>query len=162
MTCGTQPPRRRVRTLERVSGDFARDPWGASEEVCLLKGVDPPGSSHAFTLLAFIAPFHLSSPKWGAPALPSFCCCLRSATPWGLALFSHRSASRIFIMQPDCSPPSAVTQDDDRRPRGGEERVGPWPPSALSFKDVHHPCWGGGCAESGPASAWAAVRSFPQ
>jgi hypothetical protein len=35
MTCGTQPPRRRVRTLERVGGDFARDAWGASEEVCL-------------------------------------------------------------------------------------------------------------------------------
>jgi hypothetical protein len=23
-------------------------------------------------------------------------------------------------------------------------------PPALSFKDVHHPCWGGGCAELGP------------
>jgi hypothetical protein len=32
---------------------------------------------------------------------------------------------------------------------------------ALSFKDVHHPCWGGGCAVSGPASAWATARSFP-
>jgi hypothetical protein len=27
-----------------------------------------------------------------------------------------------------CSPPPAVTQDDDHRPRGGEERAGPWPP----------------------------------
>jgi hypothetical protein len=26
---------------------------------------------------------------------------------------------------------------------------------ALSFKDVHHPGWGGGRAELGPASAWA-------
>jgi hypothetical protein len=59
--------------------------------------------------------------------LPSSCCRWRSATSWGLALFSHRSASRIFIMQPGCSPPSAVTQDDDRRPRGGEERAGSWP-----------------------------------
>jgi hypothetical protein len=25
---------------------------------------------------------------------------------------------------------------------------------ALSFKDVHHPCWGGGRTELGPASAW--------
>jgi hypothetical protein len=58
--------------------------------------------------------------------LPSYCCCWRSATPWGLALFSHRSASRIFIMQPGCSPPSAVTQDDDRRPLGGEERARSW------------------------------------
>jgi hypothetical protein len=32
----------------------------------------------------------------------------------------------------------------------------------LSFKDVHHPCWGGGRAESGPASTRAAARSFPQ
>jgi hypothetical protein len=33
---------------------------------------------------------------------------------------------------------------------------------ALTFKDVHHPCWGGGRAELGPASTWAAARSFPQ
>jgi hypothetical protein len=61
--------------------------------------------------------------RWGAPALPSFCCYLRSATPWGLALFSHRSASRIFIRQPCCSPPPAVTQDDDQ-PYGGEKQAG--------------------------------------
>jgi hypothetical protein len=30
-------------------------------------------------------------------------------------------------MQPGCSPPPAVTQDDDRRPHGGEERAGSWP-----------------------------------
>jgi hypothetical protein len=35
MTCGTQPPCRRVRTLEHVGGDSARDAWGASEEICL-------------------------------------------------------------------------------------------------------------------------------
>jgi hypothetical protein len=34
--------------------------------------------------------------------------------------------------------------------------------SSLGFKDFHHPCWGGRCAESGPTSAWAVVRSFPQ
>jgi hypothetical protein len=60
--------------------------------------------------------------------LPSFCCCLRSVTPWGLALFNHHSASRIFIRQLGYSPPPAVTQDDDCRPCGGEERAGPWPP----------------------------------
>jgi hypothetical protein len=32
MTCGTQPPRRRVGTLELVGGDFARDAWNASGE----------------------------------------------------------------------------------------------------------------------------------
>jgi hypothetical protein len=81
----------------------------------------PSHSSHSSPLSTFRAP------RWGAPVLPSSCCCWRSATSWGLALFGHRSASRIFIMQPGCSPPLAVTQDDDRRPRGGEERAGPWP-----------------------------------
>jgi hypothetical protein len=82
----------------------------------------PSHSSHSS------CPSTFRAPRWGALVLPSSCCCWRSATSWGLALFSHRSASRIFIMQPGCSPPPAVTQDDDRRPRGGEERVGSWPP----------------------------------
>jgi hypothetical protein len=58
----------------------------------------PSHSSHSSRLSTFRAP------RWGAPVLPSSCCCWRSATSWGLALFSHRSASRIFIMQPGCSP----------------------------------------------------------
>jgi hypothetical protein len=32
---------------------------------------------------------------------------------------------------------------------------------ALSFKDVHHPGWGGGRTESGPASAWAGDPFLP-
>jgi hypothetical protein len=32
---------------------------------------------------------------------------------------------------------------------------------ALSFKDLHHPCWGGGRGESGPASAWAGDPLLP-
>jgi hypothetical protein len=81
----------------------------------------PSHSSHSSRLSTFRAP------RWGAPVLPSSCCCWRSVTSWGLALFSHRSASRIFIMQPGCSPPPVVTQGDDRQPCGGEERAGPWP-----------------------------------
>jgi hypothetical protein len=33
---------------------------------------------------------------------------------------------------------------------------------SLIFKDVHHQCWGGECAELGSVSARAAARSFPQ
>jgi hypothetical protein len=33
--------------------------------------------------------------------------------------------------------------------------------SALSFKDLHHPCWGGGQAESELAFAWASVPLLP-
>jgi hypothetical protein len=32
---------------------------------------------------------------------------------------------------------------------------------ALSFKDLHHPCWGGGRGEPGPAFAWAGVPLLP-
>jgi hypothetical protein len=78
----------------------------------------PPHSPHA------LRPSTFRAPGWGAPVLPSSCCCRRSATPRGLALFSHRSVSRIFIRQPGCSLPPTVTQDDDRRPSGGEKQAG--------------------------------------
>jgi hypothetical protein len=32
---------------------------------------------------------------------------------------------------------------------------------ALSFKDLHRPCWGGGRGEPGPAFAWAGVSLLP-
>jgi hypothetical protein len=69
-------------------------------------------------------PSTFRAPRWGAPVLPSFCCCLRSTTPWGLALFSHRSASRIFIRQPGCSPSPMVIRRDDHQPCGGEKQAG--------------------------------------
>jgi hypothetical protein len=47
----------------------------------------------------------------------------RDATPWELVPFSHRSASRIFIMQPGCTPPPAVTQDGDLQLDGGGKRA---------------------------------------
>jgi hypothetical protein len=48
----------------------------------------------------------------------------RNATPRELVPFSHRSASRIFIMQPGCTPPPAVTQDGDLQLDGGGKRAG--------------------------------------
>jgi hypothetical protein len=48
----------------------------------------------------------------------------RNTTPWELVPFSHRSASRIFIMQPGCTPPPAVTQDGDLQFDGGGKRAG--------------------------------------
>jgi hypothetical protein len=32
---------------------------------------------------------------------------------------------------------------------------------AHSFKDLHHPCWGGGRGEPGPAFAWVGVPLLP-
>ena len=47
----------------------------------------------------------------------------RNATPWELVPLSHRSASRIFIMQPGCTPPPAVTQDGDLQFDGEGKQV---------------------------------------
>jgi hypothetical protein len=62
------------------------------------------------------------APGWGTPAiLPP--CRWRNATSWKLVPFSHRSASRIFIMQPGRIPSPAVTQDGDLQFDGGEKRA---------------------------------------
>ena len=66
-----------------------------------------------------------------------------------MAFFRHRSASRIFIAQPGRNLRPVVIHKDDYQPCGGEKRAGLQPPPALSFKGVHHPCWGGGRAELG-------------
>jgi hypothetical protein len=101
------------------------------------------------------------APGWGAPALPSSCC-WRSATLRRWAPFSHRSASRIFIRQLGCIPSPMVTQDGDHQFDGGERsKPGCGLCPALSFKDLHHPCWGGGRGEPGPAFTWAGVPLLP-
>jgi hypothetical protein len=78
----------------------------------------PSHSPHASRSSTFRAPGR------GAPALPSSCCCWRSTTSRGLAPFSHRSASRIFIMQPGCIPSPMVIQDDDHQFGGGKKQAG--------------------------------------
>jgi hypothetical protein len=81
----------------------------------------------------------------------------RNTTPWELVPFSHRSASRIFIMQPGRTPPPAVTQDGDLQFDGGGKRAGlrPLPlPQPQGFSSLGlgrgvsrvgvGPCVGGG------------------
>jgi hypothetical protein len=69
------------------------------------------------------ASFHLPCPRMGETAVFSPHR-WRNATPWELVPFSHRSASRIFIMQPGRTPPPAVTQDGDLRLDSGGKRAG--------------------------------------
>jgi hypothetical protein len=96
------------------------------------------------------------APGWGTPAiLPP--CRWRNATSRKLVPFSHRSASRIFIMQPDCIPSPVVTQYGDHQPLGGEKqaRLRPLPlpqlqgcSSSVLGRGVRrvgvNPCAGGG------------------
>jgi hypothetical protein len=92
-------------------------------------------------------PSTFRAPGWGAPALLSSCCRWRSVTSRKLAPFSHRSASRIFIRQPGCIPSPMATPDGDTSFVVGRSKPGCGLCSALSFKDLHHPCRGGGRAE---------------
>jgi hypothetical protein len=46
-------------------------------------------------------------------------------------------------MEPGRNLPPMVIHKDDYQPCGGEKRAGLRPPPTLSFKDVHHPRWGG-------------------
>jgi hypothetical protein len=64
--------------------------------------------------------------------------------------FSHRSASRIFIYQPGCTPPPPRRRSPKTVTTSswvGRSKPGCDLGTTLSFKDVHHPRWGGGRAE---------------
>jgi hypothetical protein len=97
------------------------------------------------------------APEWGTPAiLPP--CRWRNATSWKLVPFSHRSASRIFIMQPGRIPSPVVTQDGDLQFDGGEKRVGLRPLPLPQLQGFSSPVLGRGvrrvgvgpCAGGGP------------
>jgi hypothetical protein len=97
------------------------------------------------------------APGWGTPAiLPP--CRRRNATSWKLVPFSHRSASRIFIMQPGCIPSLVVTQDGDHQPLGGEKQAGLRPLPLLQLQGCSSSVLGRGvrrvgvgpCAGGGP------------
>jgi hypothetical protein len=96
------------------------------------------------------------APGWGMPAVfPP--CRWGNATPRELVPLSRRSASRIFIMQPGCTPPPAVTQDGDLQFDDGGKQTGPRPlplpqPQGFSSPGLGRgvcrvgvgPCVGGG------------------
>jgi hypothetical protein len=88
------------------------------------------------------------APGWGTPAiLPP--CRWRNATSRKLVPFSHRSASRIFIMQPGCIPSPVVTRDGDHQPLGGEKQAGLRSWSRPQLQGCHHPGRGGERGEPG-------------
>ena len=111
---------------------------------------------HVFALPYASCLSAFQAPGWGISAVfPP--CCWKNATPWELVPFSHRSASRIFIMQPSCTPPPAVTQDGDLQFDGGGKRTGLRPlrlpqPQGYSSPGLRRgvcrvgvgPCVGGG------------------
>jgi hypothetical protein len=124
MTCGTQPPRRKGKDLGVCWRRFSPRWLGTQVgRVAFKRRVTPLKGDHVFVLPYASCLSTFQAPGWGMPAvLPP--CHWRNATPWELVPFSHRSASRIFIGQPGCTPPPAVTRDGDHQPLGGEKQVG--------------------------------------
>jgi hypothetical protein len=87
--------------------------------------VTPLEGDHVFALPYASCLSTFQAPGWGIPTVfPP--CRWGNATPRELVPFSHRSASRIFIMQPGSTPPPVVTQDGDRQPLDGERQAGLW------------------------------------
>jgi hypothetical protein len=97
---------------------------------------------HVFALPYASCLSTFQAPEWRIPAVFSPHR-WRNATQWELVPFSHRSASRIFIMQPGCIPPPAVTQDGDLQFDGGGKRAGlrPLPTTGIwLFAECHILC----------------------
>jgi hypothetical protein len=79
--------------------------------------------------------------------LLSSCCCWRSATSRRLAPFSHCSLQGFSSGSPTASPYQWSRRRVTTGSMVGRSKPGCGLCPALSFKDLHHPCWGGGRAE---------------
>jgi hypothetical protein len=192
MTCGAWPPCQKVGTLVYVGGDFARDASGTRvgrsafkkgsiswvvampRSTCIhrtLPPSGPPDGVHRCSLEGSASgpsPPTISSPK--------------SSRSW----WHHRSCLLLLVVrgvQPHGSwHPSAIARLQGFSSHSPVATSGRWSstrmatnivversepgcglPPALSFKDVHHPRWGGGRAKSGlRLSRGLAARSFLQ
>jgi hypothetical protein len=98
--------------------------------------------------------------EWGCRS------CLLLAAVRGAQPHGGRCSSAIARLQgfSSCSPAAVPHQWSSRRMTTslvvGRSKSGCGLPPTLSFKDVHHPRWGGGRAKSGPCPPWGLVICF--
>jgi hypothetical protein len=146
--------------LEKTQSATAED---ASGESCLLKEGDPLGRQPCLRTPFMPRVLQPSEPPDGER--PRF---FRLVVVGGMQLRGSWYLSAIVRLQgfssgsPAASPrrwsPKTVTTSS----RVGRSKPGCGLCPSLSFKDLHHQCWGGECTELGPVSARAVARSFPQ
>jgi hypothetical protein len=177
--------------LVHARGDFTRDASGARvggfafKKGLISRAVDMPRSSCDHRALSPSGPpdgvrqcsQERSTSRLSLPAISplesvrSWWChwfCLLLAAVGGVQPHGSCHPSTIIRLRGFSSRiPAAVPRRWSSRRMStslvvGRSKPGCGLPPALNFKDVHHPCWGGGCAELGPASAWVAARFFPQ
>jgi hypothetical protein len=177
-TCGAWPPCHKVGSLVHAGGDFTRDASGARVgDLPLKKGsisraVDMPRSSCDHRALSPSGPpdgvrrcslegsasrlsLLATSPSESVRSWWCHRSCLLAAVG-GVQPHGSWHPSTIIRLQgfSSCSPAAVPRRWSSRRMTTslvvGRSKPGCGLPPALSFKDVHHPCWGGGCAELGP------------
>jgi hypothetical protein len=131
--------------------------------VAFKRRATPLDGNRVFALSSCIAPFHLPSPQMGSARVAFVLSSLEErnfAECWYLLAIAQLQG--FSSGSPAASPrrwsPKTVTTSL----MVGRSKLGCGLCPTLSFKDVHHQCWGGECAELGPVSAWAAACSFPQ
>jgi hypothetical protein len=125
--------------------------------VAFKKGATPLDGSHAFALPFMHCALPPSEPPDGERPR-----CFRLAVVGGSWYLSAIARLQGFSSgSPAASPrrwsPKTVTTSL----MVGRSKPGCGLCPALSFKDLHHPCWGGGRGEPGPAFTWAGVPLLP-
>jgi hypothetical protein len=116
--------------------------------VTFKRRVTPLDGNHVFALSSCIAPFHLPSPRMGSARVAFVLSSLEErnfAECWYLSAIARLQG--FSSDSPAASPrrwsPKTVTTSS----MVGRSKPGCGLCPALSFKDLHHPCWGGGRAE---------------
>jgi hypothetical protein len=188
MTCGAWPPCHKVGSLALVGGDFDRDASRARvggsdfKKGSISRAVDMPRSSCDHRALPPSGPpdgvrrcslegsasrssLPATSPPESSRSWWSRRSCLLAAG--GVQPHGSWHPSTIIRLQgfSSCSPATVPHRWSSRRMTtslvAGRSKPGYGLPPALSFKDVHHPCWGGGCAELGPHLRMGSSPLFP-
>jgi hypothetical protein len=117
--------------------------------------------SHAFAFLHASRPSTIRAPDGERPRR------FRLAVVGGTQLHGSWYLSAIARLQgfssgsPAASPCRWSIKTVTTSSMVGRSKLGCGLCPALSFKDLHHPCWGGGRAEPVPAFAWAGVPLLP-
>jgi hypothetical protein len=105
-------------------------------------------------------PSAFRAPGWGAPRC--LCLVVGGAQPCGGWYLSAIARLQGFSSgSPAASPHQWSPKTVTTSLMVGRSKPGCGLCPTLSFKDLHHPCWGGGRGEPGPAFAWAGVLLLP-
>jgi hypothetical protein len=179
MTCGAWPPCHKVRSLVHAGGDFTCDASGARaggsafkkgsisravvmpRSSCNHRALSPSGPPDGVRRCSLEGSASRSSLPATSPSesMRSWWCrrsCLLPSAVGEVQPHGGWHPSTTIQLQgfSSCSPAAVHRRWLSRRMTTslvvGRSKSGCGLPPVPSFKDVHHPCWGGGCVELGP------------